>query len=76
LSIVIAFKYKLQSMRVLWIEEGFWLLVLRVFRVFVTIVEYKVRISFLNVVVFDRTIVDLLLDDSFFEWGFFPVYVF
>jgi hypothetical protein len=31
------------------------------------IVEYKVLISFLDLVVCDRTIVDLLLDNGFFE---------
>jgi hypothetical protein len=36
------------------------------------IVEYKVLISFWNLVECDGTIVDLLLDDCFFEWGLFP----
>jgi hypothetical protein len=34
------------------------------------IVEYKVLISFWDLVVYDGTIVDLLLDAGFFEWGF------
>jgi hypothetical protein len=36
------------------------------------IVEYKVLISFLDLVVCAGTIVDLWLDDGFFEWGLFP----
>jgi hypothetical protein len=35
------------------------------------IVEYKVIISFWNLVVFDGMTVDSLLDDGFFEWGLF-----
>jgi hypothetical protein len=36
------------------------------------IVEYKVRISFSDVVIYDGTIVVLWLDHRFFEWGLFP----
>jgi hypothetical protein len=40
------------------------------------IVEYKVLISFWVLVVYDGTIVDLLLDDDFFECGLFDILYF
>jgi hypothetical protein len=40
------------------------------------IVEYKVLISFWDLVVCDGTIVDLLLDAGFFEWGLFDIFIF
>jgi hypothetical protein len=39
-------------------------------------VEYKVLISFCDLVVCDGTIVDLWLDDGFFEWGAFSIFMF
>jgi hypothetical protein len=39
-------------------------------------VEYKVLISFWDLVVYDGTIVDLLQDDGFFEWGAFRYFIF
>jgi hypothetical protein len=39
-------------------------------------VEYKVLISFWDSVVYDGMIVDLVLDDGFFEWGAFSIFMF
>jgi hypothetical protein len=39
-------------------------------------VEYKVLISFWDSVVYDGMIVDLVLDDGFFEWGAFSIFIF